>query len=119
MIAVFASEYLSVLFDDVCDAIEGLSSEAVVSDPAGIVISDPLLRTSNGVARVAVKYCDGLDASWKPAEIRVLEVESGELPLTELLMIVLECPSAGTARSILQRFAGQLEELVLAHPVAR
>jgi hypothetical protein len=67
---------------------------------------------------VAVKYSDGPDADWKAAEVRVLEVESGHAPLTELLMIVLDCPSARTARSILQLFVGQLEKLVLAHPIA-
>jgi hypothetical protein len=108
VIEVYVNEYLMASFDEVCDAIKSSHTEVVVPVSNGIRISDQLRRVSKGVACMAFKYSDGPDAEWETAEVRVLEVESGGVPLTELLLIVLA--SARTARSILQLLVRQLED---------
>jgi hypothetical protein len=126
VISLFASEYLTASFDDVCDVFDDVAqratADATAPRPAGAKGPSadsrfPLLRitgrlrpTTRMVACVDLQWADpSSPAKWEPAELRIILVESGAPPLTELLLITLSPTPGADARRFLQGLVRRLE----------
>lgn len=126
---MFASEYLTASFDDVCDVFDDVAKRAMADisapRPAGakgpsVDRRFPLLRitgrlrpTTSTVACVDLQWADpSSPAKWEPAELRIILVESGAPPLTELLLVALSPTPAADARCFLQGLVRRLEARV-------
>lgn len=126
---MFASEYLMASFDDVCQLLgsvasgaggegsegegahgEGSGREGSGSRQPAVRITGPLRLTSGTTASVAAQ-CAGSSSPprWDPAEIRIISVQSGTAPLTELLLIAPPEVRAGDARSFVQALVDRLQ----------
>ena len=118
------TEYLTVSFDAVCDVFDDVARRAMVDTmaprPAKGPATDgclPLLRitgrlrpATSTVACVDLHWADpSSPAKWEPAELRIILVESGAPPLTELLLVPRSLTAAGDARRLLQGLAARLE----------
>jgi len=119
VIAMFASEYLTATFDDVCHVLEGFAERGMGDSGAPrlsganelaahkgvplVSITGRLNPISSTVASVAVQWANpSSPAKWEPAELRIIRVESGTPPLTELLLIVLSPSPVADARHVLE-----------------
>ena len=118
-IAMFASEYWTATFEDVCHVLEGFAERGMAdsgaSRPAGaseptphkgfplVSITGRLHPVSNTVASVAVQWANpSSPTEWEQAELRIIRVESGTPPLTELLLSVRSSSPAADARNVLE-----------------
>ena len=123
---MFASEYLMATFDDVCHVLEGLAQRGMADgaaprpsgakEPAAhkgfplVRITGRLSPASSTVASVAVQWANpSSPAEWEPAELRIIRVESGSPPLTELLLIVPSPSPAADARHVLEELVRRVE----------
>jgi hypothetical protein len=121
---VSASEYMTASFDDVCEVFSEVSERAMaeaVSHPgAGAQSVDgcfPLLRvmgrlrqTTSNVACVDLQWADPSSPSqWEPAELRIILVESGAPPLTELLLVPRSTAPPADGRRLLEGLVAWLE----------
>jgi len=126
VIPVSASEYLTASFDDVCDVFDDVSQQAMADPtaprPAGakgpstdgpfplLRITSRLRPTTSTVACVDLLWADpSSPAKWEPAELRIILVESGAPPLTELLLVPLSPTPAADGRRLLQGLVTRLE----------
>src|SRR5579859_931070 len=126
VIPMFASEYLMASFDDVCHVIEGFAQRAMADGtapgPSGakesaaskgfplVWITGRLSPASSILASVTVQWGDpSSPAKWEPAELRIIRVESGTPPLTELLLVPLSPTPAADGRRLLQGLVTRLE----------
>ena len=123
---MFASEYLMATFDDVCHVLEGLahrgtadsaaSPSSDAKDPAAysgvplILVKGRLSPVSRAVVSVAVQWASPFSPTeWEPAELRIICVESGTPPLTELLLIVPQHSRVEEVRHVLEDFTRVVE----------
>ena len=105
VVVVFVNEYLSVGFDEVCRIFDGFTAES-----ASLALEGPLRVLSRRLAVIAVRLPDpSRSGPGRAAEIRIINVESGTPPMTELLLVVPSPVSTGNARFHLQELAKRVE----------
>jgi hypothetical protein len=133
---VFVTEYLNVPFDEVCRILED-DGERILLD-----VNRPLPRTttegltpgrqsamvretghltqrSRDVASMPIQWPGSPRyVASEPAELRIIRVESGTAPLTELLGVVPPGVTISDARSFIERLAARFEQEVLARPLS-
>ncbi len=103
---MFASEYVVASFDDVRRVLEGPAG----SFP-GLRISGVVRQRSRTLASMQIEWCDGSSpASWQTGELRILRVQSGKAPLTEILLVAPSPKGAADARVFLRNLGKQVEE---------
>lgn len=114
VIGVFASEYVVASFDDVRRVLEG---------PAfpGMRITGAMTQRSRTLASMQIEWCDASSpASWQAGELRILRVQSGKAPLTEMLLVAPSpspTPEGGAdARGFLRELGKRVEESVATLP---
>lgn len=96
MVGVSVNEYLSVGFEEVCRILEGLTA-------------DPVRPVSQRLASLPVRLPDHPATDmWGAAELRIINVQSGTHPLTEILLVVPGPVSAQSAR----RYVHDVAQLV-------
>jgi hypothetical protein len=126
VIAMFASEYLMATIDDVCHVLEGLAQRGMADgaafpssgakNPAAhngvplVWVKGRLSPVSSAVVSVAVQWASpSSPAEWEPAELRIIRVESGTPPLTELLLIVPPHSPVVDVRQVLEELIRLVE----------
>ena len=123
VVAVLVNQYVMVEFDNVCQILHGFVScspsprlPAVTTLTAGerspsLEFAGPLRLVSRELALLAVRLQhQSLRNAWRLAEIRIIKVESGPSPVTELLLVLPFPASAESACNYIQEVARRVEE---------
>lgn len=106
MIDVFASEYVVASFEDVQRVLESFPAAST-----SLRITGGLRRRSGTVASVPIEWCDtSSPPRWHVAELRVIRVQSGNAPLTEILLVMPSQANGADARAFLAGLGRQVEE---------
>lgn len=108
---MFAGEYLTGSFPEVCAAFE-LAVEQILSSPdaARIRIPHPVRYVSAGVATLHVDWANPASPSgWSDGEIRILQVQSGHPARTELMVAAPAAIPAAEARRLLDALAASVQ----------
>lgn len=106
---MFASEYVVASFEDVRRVFEK------VSPPASVRITGAMRQRSSTVASLPIEWCDpSSPATWQAAELRIIRVQSGNAPLTEILLVMPSQETTADPRLFLARLGQRVEESVAA-----
>lgn len=109
---VFAGEYLTASFPEVCSVFDDAVQLATASaDGATPRVPDRIRHVSAGVASLHVDWPDPLaPGGWSPGEVRVLQVQSGLAPRTELMVAAPVTVPATGARRFLESLAAAVQQ---------
>lgn len=109
---MFASEYVVASFEDVRRVFEKVSSPSPF-----LRITGGMRPRSSTVASVPIEWSDPASpAEWQAAELRIIRVQSGNAPLTELLLVMPTQESTADARLFLAWLGQRVEESVATVP---
>lgn len=117
---LFADEYVTASFAEVCSVFNRALGQVLARPGVAIVRPrDRVRRVSAGVASAPVEWRDLASPSgWSAGEVRVLQVQSGDSPETELMIAAPATVPAAEAREFLEALAASVQAaLVLAAPV--
>jgi hypothetical protein len=132
---VFVTEYLNLPFDEVCRVLEDAGERIVgeVNRPlprptteklspgrrsAVALETGHLTQSSRDVASLPIRWPGPRHVVLEPAELRVIRVESGTAPLTELLGVVPPGVTISDARSFIEHLATRFEQEVLSRSLS-
>ena len=108
VIELFVSAYVVLPFNDVCRVLDR-------SRPAAphLRVTGGLRWSSETVAAVGIEWADpSSPGEWRPGEIRVIRVQSGVAPLTEMLLVARSPAAADQARLVLDGLVQEVEASV-------
>lgn len=122
---MYVAECTSVPFDEACRVLEqgagrivGAASRSLLAKSTAQLRqmeAGPLVRISADVACLALRWCgSATGAPLEKAELRIVRVESGRDPVTEILGIVSSGRSGTTLRGFLEEIVAQLEREAVA-----
>ncbi len=108
---MFAGEYVSASFHDVCSVIDDAVRTALQEPSlAGLQAPDHLRHISATVASKYVKWPDPASPARSfPAEIRIIHVQSGLPAKTELMVVTPPEVPRGEARRFLEILSGAVD----------
>jgi hypothetical protein len=133
---VFVTEYLNVPFDEVCRIVEDAGERILleVNRPlprstterqtpgrrsAAVGETGHLTQSSRDVASLPIQWPGSPRyVASEPAELRIIRVDSGTAPLTELLGVVPLGVTISDARSFIERLATRFEQEVLSRSLS-
>ena len=108
---MFAGEYVSASFHDVCSVIDDAVRTAL-QEPglSGLQAPDRLRHISGTVASKYLRWPDPASSARSfPAEIRIIHVQSGFPAKTELMVVTPPEVPRGDARRFLEVVAGAVD----------
>ena len=123
VVAVLVNQYVRVEFEEVCNILHGftVTRSPSTSVPAvaaldarerasSIQFAGPLRLVSRGVALIPVRLRhQPIRSACRFAELRIIKVESGTPPLTELLLVLPYPDSAENAHRYIEEAARRVE----------
>ncbi|HET9078363.1 MAG TPA: hypothetical protein VFN68_15615 [Acidimicrobiales bacterium] len=117
---MFAGEYLTASFAEVYSVFDdAVRQVAARSEQVAVRARDKVRHVSAGVASLPIEWRDPTAPSgWSPGEIRVLQVQSGGSPRTELMVAAPATVPGAAARQFLEVLSSATQTLLtLAAPV--
>ncbi len=109
---MFASEYVVASFEDVRRVFEHLSPPS-----PSLRITGAMRQRSSTVASLPIEWSDpSSPETWHAAELRLIRVQSGNAPLTEILLVMPQGSTTADARVFLAGLGRRVEESVALVP---
>ncbi len=107
---MFASEYVVASFDDVCRVLDQTTAPV-----PHVRVTGALRRKSGTVAAMEIEWPDpSTPAGRRTGEIRIIRVQSGTAPLTEMLLVARAPGGTADARPLLENLVKRVEAEVSA-----
>lgn len=105
---MFASEYVVASFEDVCRAIEGTARPFPL-----LRVTGALKQRSGTVASMEIEWADASTPNeWHAAEVRIIRVQSGAAPLTEMLLVQRSQDAVTGSRPFLEALVRRVEAAI-------